>query len=101
MDAATTSTLCAVLARISFAVFIGYYALHVFKIRHIFICSLMVVQLVVNIVPVALSWVRCSPLLSHPQAHINSELCYIAPHVVGWHYAQGGKSVLLGTLSWY
>jgi hypothetical protein len=100
MYAATTSTLCAMLARISFAVFISYYALHASKIRHIFICSLIVVQLVVNIVPVALSWVRCNPVLSHPQAHINSELCYIAPHVVGWHYAQGGESALLDTLSW-
>lgn len=100
MCAATTSTLCAMLARISFAVSITYYALHALKMRYIFICSLMVVQFVVNIVPIALSWVRCNPLLSHPQTHINSELCYIAPHVVGWHYAQGGKLVLLDTLSW-
>lgn len=86
------------LSRISFTVFISYYALHVSKIRHLFIWSLIALQLVVNIVPVALSWVRCNPLLSHPQAHINSELCYIAPHIVGWYYAQGGESVFLDML---
>lgn len=53
-------------------------------------------QLVLNIVPIALSWVRCNATLSHPRAHINSELCYIAPHDVGWYYAQGGELVIIG-----
>ncbi|CRG85326.1 hypothetical protein PISL3812_02422 [Talaromyces islandicus] len=89
MCAATTSILCAMFSRISLSVFISYYALRLSKIRHLFIWSLISSQLVANIVPVALSWVRCKPPLSHPRVHINSELCYIAPHVVGWYYAQG------------
>ncbi|KAH8697148.1 hypothetical protein BGW36DRAFT_427120 [Talaromyces proteolyticus] len=89
MLAITTATLCAMFARISFAIFIFYFASRILRIYQYLIGVWIVVQVVFNIIPIAITWSYCSPIVSHTQNYTNSELCWISPHVSGWLYTQG------------